>query len=1186
MTKRACEAKWVRTDKMKKQRSKLAQFNRATQHSLSPEHRWMLETSASFETVLDAASTSSASIDQGLSPVKARVSAAGKTPDDAIVQLEGEVSGGSLTSMPSAWLYCRMCEFEALRGTCENAVAKIFLELRRRGDFLEPVSVSENESSENESDTEFYSASGWIHIARLRKDELESQQLRRDLRLPCIVGLGGHPRKTQKQAQGPSATADSEPCYGWLWERIFLGGGYHMKCRKAIVDAAQPPPKKSQRVAPAEKNSNGPNLNKQFTMDFEEHITQLFDKYPNLEEMPALSVTEGGSGARFSQEACSQALSMGAMFRFNGSIFLHDIRYRPWPTLPVNRASILEQLETHYNNGPPEAVPFDITVATEGMDDDLMSLQGKLKRLSPEEPVFALLYAAAMAETEEDIQAYQRLLLNVHYKVVSRAANADLAKESISLREKMTDDVRAIKRTPLSMMLFMVEKKKEIKGPAGKVTTEKVYQYFKGCHWSKESEAPSLGFLENCFSLWNKIEAAPGILDTIQRAEMEFNQDSPFSSVQQMYHITLACKKVPPAKLAWVFEGILDGARAQILSKDDITKSRLSGAEKVNPVHVIAFKYDLLQELLHTELAKLDITPQDAASVRDKLQKDVAVWLGNCYTFFLGGFNVSGSQGSFVDLVDHIIFSKLHDTCIRSCVKLSKVPADALLYGSIGVAVGNLQKMQEQLRTEAKAEAAAQLKCMTDQEQPSVTPLADGESEEGVKPIAGQEDETADMDDEMAEAWARWKAKAVDKVRRHVELLVRPSNSSSEEMYQMFRDCATYKLPLPSDKHYHMHVYDCKTEGECKTRPHVRKPVHRPTYMLAAVQACLKARCQEEDDDAMYVTNESLYCFFDACKHEHIQTFEKAFSTENNRCHDIDMDVVEHACLMTLDPLAVESRKRLFFSKDTSSNKFNHLGPVTLEDINDDKVEWLLPVVEKREILGDTRKEGSGPCPLGGGEGLGGGRKALTDVEPVAWHGNSVNFWREMVHGYWAGTATDLTPQNENFAVACICHGVPYVALCNNAIHKTKLYDRIVKRVLNLMGDENCPALYESVMVADLAKKEKEEEGTEKNKGRGRGRGKGRSKGKRGKGKQGAGAGEDGAEGQGGQGEGEGEGEGEGDEGEGAGSKPKCGGGRGKGRRGKGAGRFALNLKKKLVSGETGVANPGLSVSTRNPTDE
>ena len=112
----------------------------------------MLETSNSFETVLDAASTSSASADQGLSPVRARVCAAGKTPDDAIVQLEGDLSGASLKSIPSEWLYCRMCEFEALRRTCENAVEKIFLELHRRRDFLVPVSVSEEDS-----DTEFYS---------------------------------------------------------------------------------------------------------------------------------------------------------------------------------------------------------------------------------------------------------------------------------------------------------------------------------------------------------------------------------------------------------------------------------------------------------------------------------------------------------------------------------------------------------------------------------------------------------------------------------------------------------------------------------------------------------------------------------------------------------------------------------------------------------------------------------------------------------------------------------------------------------------------------------------------------------------------------------------------------------------------------------------------------------------------
>ena len=379
-----------------------------------------------------------------------------------------------------------------------------------------------------------------------------------------------------------------------------------------------------QRAAPAEPvgSSDDPahSINAAFHAEFEQALSDLFGKYDGIQEQSALTVYDGGSGAVFSQVACSASLCNGGSFRFTGTLFMHDLRWRPWPTTPVNRAGIRLQMETHYAKGPPTETPFDVTIVSEGFGDELMTNAGKWKRISPEEPVFALIMAASKAESEEDIQAFKRLLLNVTYKVLSRDNPTDYQKEAITIREKQVDDRLSIRRTALSMLILVVQKRKEIKGPKGKATTEQVHKYFDSCHWSVESERPSVTFLENAFALWNKIEANPSILSTIQAAEVEFGHESVFSSVYQLYFITLSCKKAPGSKLAWIFDGILDGARAGILKKTDVAKYQLTSPGKINAVEVLSYKYDLLQELLQTELTNLNIPATEAAEIRLKLR--------------------------------------------------------------------------------------------------------------------------------------------------------------------------------------------------------------------------------------------------------------------------------------------------------------------------------------------------------------------------------------------------------------------------------------------------------------------------------------------------------------------------------------------------------------------------------------
>ena len=125
---------------------------------------------------------------------------------------------------------------------------------------------------------------------------------------------------------------------------------------------------------------------------------------------------------------------------------------------------------------------------------------------------------------------------------------------------------------------------------------EKLYNFFNDCAWARESEKPTKGFLENCTTLWNKFSTCDAV-KVVREAEVLFGADSPFTSVLQMYHLTLCGGKPSGSKLLWVFESVLDMKRAGCLKNEEVSKSKLMDGGN-SPADLYAFKYDLLLEFL------------------------------------------------------------------------------------------------------------------------------------------------------------------------------------------------------------------------------------------------------------------------------------------------------------------------------------------------------------------------------------------------------------------------------------------------------------------------------------------------------------------------------------------------------------------------------------------------------------
>ena len=117
-----------------------------------------------------------------------------------------------------------------------------------------------------------------------------------------------------------------------------------------------------------------------------------------IEGREPLTIEDGASVSPYSLSQHCAALKNNTPYKCGGNFWWQDILWVANHRVPVNDAQIREIQRFHLPPlDPPAAIPFDLTLA---VDDDTFGSTGKLKglqRLSPEEPVHALVMSSGQA---------------------------------------------------------------------------------------------------------------------------------------------------------------------------------------------------------------------------------------------------------------------------------------------------------------------------------------------------------------------------------------------------------------------------------------------------------------------------------------------------------------------------------------------------------------------------------------------------------------------------------------------------------------------------------------------------------------------------------------------------------------------------------------------------------------------
>ena len=357
-------------------------------------------------------------------------------------------------------------------------------------------------------------------------------------------------------------------------------------------------------------------------------------------------------------------------------------------------------------------------------------------------------------------------------------------------------------------------------------------------------------------------------------------------------------------------------------------------------------------------------------------------------------------------------------------------------YGSLGIEVQKIYDVMEESRAKVTAGGV---------EAP--------DSEIGNEP--GPEDQGDEEDDDQqlfeneaeADAKARWKAYAGRLVRMRVQLVVAPA--SEKRFIDVLRDAGVHSVTCPSGE-YQGFIYNSKVEGETKTQPATRLPTHRIAYMQKAISSCLRAAsgpAADENTDQVALGSNNMFFFLDGFRHGTATGYLNSFTIDDRKLEKHSalfyiayewsslqkrrqrthseapvVDTVEYMTVVTEDPLKLPSKNRLM--NDTASNKCNFIGPVVTESVD---TSWKLTYYDKKRVLGDARTPSTtnagGPIkePV---------RRLDGDLELVAYHGNSYDFYAELVHSFCLSHVVDLTALDDKCALAAIAAKKSYVGVC------------------------------------------------------------------------------------------------------------------------------------------------------------
>ena len=297
-----------------------------------------------------------------------------------------------------------------------------------------------------------------------------------------------------------------------------------------------------------------------------------------LNEKP-LDLSAGGKEAPLDPTQAVSALKNVGVYKCGANFFHQDFLFLATHKVPINTTQVHQIKDFWFPaNDPPSLCPFEITVALEKPGCIGQRPDTGFQRLSPPEPVHALLFAIAEAIEKKAkvgvLRALKNCLLTTTFVFEICALGEDRYWRAQNIREDLVEKGLSVQMT-LRQRIFDIagfyETKKKTESNLG--TKKLANLYSQHLKLSSGQEKISESFVDCALTIHRRLLSLPKCHEVLEWCDQNWHNGGAWKSI---YALQALCDRAgTPEMIEWSLEGMVDGIRMGFLDAGNFVISKL-----------------------------------------------------------------------------------------------------------------------------------------------------------------------------------------------------------------------------------------------------------------------------------------------------------------------------------------------------------------------------------------------------------------------------------------------------------------------------------------------------------------------------------------------------------------------------------------------------------------------------------
>lgn len=260
---------------------------------------------------------------------------------------------------------------------------------------------------------------------------------------------------------------------------------------------------------------------------------------------------------------------------------------------------------------------------------DALALRGKLRLLSPEETIHALIIEISEdieqgSMTVDELQIWRDCLLNTPFEFVALDAESSFWWASLNKREAVGATFDGHFRTPVQRCYEVAafRARKEAQTGFKPTVLEMVQEWSSNLNVSNMSEKIDKDYIDVCLVIHDRLLSISAVRDTVLECEELFQKRTPFDSIYKLEVIARRAIKranvLNEDKAIWVARSLKDMVQNGDYTGAELSVRALSGKGQGGRglVDLILYKLDIHGFLLHEWVEKLGLSQEAKDQLR------------------------------------------------------------------------------------------------------------------------------------------------------------------------------------------------------------------------------------------------------------------------------------------------------------------------------------------------------------------------------------------------------------------------------------------------------------------------------------------------------------------------------------------------------------------------------------------